>query len=73
MRYYIAPHNFRPHWATHPSPKDCAGWMIGMNFRLYRWILRNSDMYVLSALVPGLKADDITISLEQEVFPWKVI
>jgi HSP20 family protein len=30
-------------------------------------IKENSDMYVLSALVPGLKADDITISLEQEV------
>jgi HSP20 family protein len=30
-------------------------------------IKEKSDMYIMSALVPGLKADDITISLEQEV------
>lgn len=68
MRYFISPHNIRPHWATTSLPERLR-WMEDRNEFSYVPvdIKENSDMYVLSALVPGLKADDITISLEQEV------
>ncbi len=68
MRYYIAPHNFRPHLASTSLPERLR-WMDERNeFSFVPVdIKENSDIFVLSALVPGLKADDITISLEQEV------
>lgn len=67
MRYYISPMNQHPRWAM-PEIARRFHWMgehPEMTFVPVD-IVESNEGYVLSALVPGLKADDIHISVEKD-------
>lgn len=59
MTIYIQPHQFRRmarRWAEQPQQRA-----LGVNIR------EQDDAYVLSALVPGLKAEDLNIQILENV------
>lgn len=68
MRYYISPMNQRPHWAMPDLPRRMH-WMGERPTAAFVPvdIVESTDKYILTALVPGLKADDVHISVEKDV------
>jgi HSP20 family protein len=68
MRYYISPINQRPHWALAATPRR-SHWMEERSETLSvpMDIIEKEDSFHLSVLVPGLKAEDVSISLEKEI------
>ncbi|MBE0680627.1 MAG: Hsp20/alpha crystallin family protein [Anaerolineales bacterium] len=59
MTLYIQPYPFRRmarHWAEQPQVRS-----LGVNIR------EEEDAYILSALVPGLKAEDLNIQVLENV------
>lgn len=68
MRYYIAPVNQRPQWSIASLPRRIQAERASEEFQFIPVdILEKQDKFVLSALTPGLKAEDINISLEKDV------
>jgi HSP20 family protein len=68
MRYYVSPMNQHPHWAM-PDLQRRMHWMgerPDMSFVTVD-IVESNDRYILTALVPGLKAEDVNISVEKDV------
>ena len=63
MTYFIAPNPYRlaQRWAT------MAGYEPSHDFSLAVDVREEEDAYVLSALVPGLKADDLNIQVLEDV------
>lgn len=59
MNFYIQPHSSRRvirRWAEQPQERA-----LGLNVR------EEDDAYILSALVPGLQADDLNIQVLEDV------
>jgi HSP20 family protein len=68
MRYYIAPVNQLPQWSVASLPRRIQALRTSDEFRFIPVdILEKQDEFILSALTPGLKAEDISISLEKDV------
>jgi len=63
MTYYIAPHPYRlaRRWA------QMAGYEPSNDFSLPVDVREEDDAYVLNALVPGLKAEDLNIQVLEDV------
>ena len=63
MTYFIAPNSYRlaQRWAT------MAGYEPSYDFSLAVDVREEEDAYILSALVPGLKADDLNIQVLEDV------
>ena len=63
MTYFIAPNPYRMarHWA------HMAGFEPSHDFSLAVDIREEDEAYILSALVPGLKADDLNIQILDDV------
>ncbi len=63
MTYFIAPHPYRMarRWA------QMAGFEPSHDFTLAVDVREEDDAYVLNALVPGLKADDLNIQVLDDV------
>lgn len=68
MRYYISPMTQRPQWAF-PHFGRRMRWMEEHGDADYVPvdIFEEKDSYILSALVPGRRAEDIQISVEKDV------
>ncbi len=67
MRYYISPLNQRPHWAMAATPRRSQLMEErSETVSVPMDIVEKANSYHLSILVPGLKAEDVSISLEKE-------
>lgn len=68
MCYYIAPVNHRPTWSFAPISRNSQQVETSRNTRFMPVdVIEKQDRFIISALVPGLLAEDINISLEKEV------
>ena len=63
MTYYVAPHSYRmaQRWA------QMAGYETSHDFSLALDVREEEDTYILNALVPGLKADELNVQVLDDV------